>query len=194
MNNISEFIETERKKRQQESPQTANVKMSLMDLKKSLDGNAPLSGNPILEKIKQVDVITENKSNNFIETSLTNQKPQIQNQRVQSTDLNEKEDQFTRDLLAKTRSFLTGGEYVESQRKQITEEFIQPDITKNNTPQYKQQSNSLIHKKDIMDTLKDTIMDLYVKERVESIIKEYLTSDEGKKVIKSIVIGLFKKK
>lgn len=202
MNNLTDFIKSEREKVEAETPRpvqnSANVRMSLMALKNAVDGHIPVEGNPILENIKKVDVIAEHKtpSNTFIEPSITNNQPK-QKSTQPSVDLNEKEDQFTKDLLMKTRSFVTGGGYVEPKKQPIREEFVQPDVSPYIQPQVQHQAYTPIQqiaKNEVLDALKDTITDLYVKEKVEKIIKDFLTSDEGKATIKSIVVNLFKKK
>lgn len=193
MSNLNEFIEQERKKKEVGVQNPANVRMSLMALKNAVDGHTHIDGNPLIENIKRVDNFIQKKDgiNGFVEPSISKQP--IQNNTPVSYD--EKDDKFTKDLLMKTREFVSGGGYINEQPKQqLREEFIQPDIT----PQYKTQKSfnpiQEVSKSEAMDILKDTITDLYVKEKVEGIIKEYIKSDEGKQLIKNIVVGLFKKK
>lgn len=210
MDNLSELIKKEREKKEQESPQNvqspANVRSSLMALKNAVDGFGSLEGNPLIENIKKVETVIERKDNNgFIQPNLGKQSP---SQKIMTNtggydSEKEKEDQFTKDLLMKTRQFVTGGTHVNPTTPQtrpfINEEIHHPEPTQpDHRYNYINPSNfnipNQVSKTDVLSALKDTITDLYVKEKVESIIREYLQTDEGKMLIKSIVVGLFKKK
>lgn len=210
MNNLSEFIKKEREKKELESPQNvqspANVRSSLMALKNAVDGFGPLEGNPLIENIKKVETVVERKDNSgFIQPNLG--KPSSPQKTMTTTggyDIEkEKEDQFTKDLLMKTRQFVTGGAHINptpQTRPFINEEVYHPEPTQPDhrynyiNPSVLNVPTKEISKHDVLGALKDTITDLYVKEKVETIIREYLQTDEGKMLIKSIVVGLFKKK
>jgi hypothetical protein len=195
MHNLNDFIKKEREKREIENPQPVqsptNVRSSLLALKNAVDGIAPLQGNPIIENIKKVENVVERKTNNsFVQ-------PILEKQNIETNiPYEEKDDQFTKDLLMKTRQFITGAPSVQ---QQIVKEntiyqspVVEPDVRYNHN--HLNVSGHSPSKNDILSALKDTITDLYVKEKIESVIKEYLQTDEGKTLIKSIVIGLFKKK
>ena len=200
MHNLSEFIRQERERKEQESPQPvqspANVRSSLLALKNAVDGFGSLEGNPLIENIKKVETVVERKDQGFIQPTV-GVKPQSFKQPIAESHVvyDEKDDKFTKDLLMKTRQFITGGVHAPAPQPSVIKEDIyqpqpvQPDYRYNTVP-----TTSQISKSDALAALKDTITDLYVKERVESVIKEYLQTDEGKTLIKSIVIGLFKKK
>jgi hypothetical protein len=199
MTDLSEFIKQERAKNPQQSPQSgANVRSSLLALKNAVDGFGSLEGNPLIENIKKVETVVEKKDNNgFIPPVMGNNRPTAKAP-VQEHQMmfEEKDDKFTKDLLMKTRQFVTGVPQVQQQPiikestiQQISE--IQPEFGSRYTNPMQSISPS---KNDVMSALKDTITDLYVKEKVEAVIKEYLQTDEGKMLIKSIVVGLFKKK
>lgn len=187
MENLTDFIKQEKEKRVQETP-TANPKNSLMELKNALDGFGTPISNPILENAKKVDTMVESKQNpSFV-------KPKIPNTQT----FDEKEDQFNRDLLIKSREFVNKVA-IQTPQNHIVEEKayhppkVEPDYY-NHIPQQKINNNGGFNNNDALKVLKDTITDLYVTEKIESVIKEYLQTDEGKKLLKSIVIGLFKKK
>lgn len=203
MHNLSEFIKQERERKEVENPQPvqspANVRSSLLALKNAVDGFGSLEGNPLIENIKKVETVVERKDQGFIQPTV-GVKPQSSKQPIAESNVvyDEKDDKFTRDLLMKTRQFITGGSVNTNSAPQpsvIKEDIyhpqpVQPDYRYNTVSA----TASQISKSDALAALKDTITDLYVKERVESVIKEYLQTDEGKILIKSIVIGLFKKK
>lgn len=203
-NNLSEFIRKERERKEQENPQPVqsptNVRNALFALKNAVDGYGSLEGNPLIENIKKVENVVERKEQAFIKPIVGQQ--QLPKQTIVENNINfdEKDDKFTKDLLMKTRQFITANTNVNSNIQPIIKEEtyhpkpIQPDYMYNHTNQANFNVHNNISKSEILSALKDTITDLYVKERVESIIREYLQTDEGKMLIKSIVVGLFKRK
>jgi hypothetical protein len=204
MNNLSEFIKKERERKEIENPQPiqspTNVRSSLLALKNAVDGFGSLEGNPIIENIKKVETVVERKDQGFIQPTVGT-KPQSSRQPILENNVsyNEKDDQFTKDLLMKTRQFITGSGTNPITQPVIKEEIyhpqpVQPDYRYNHVNPSNFNTPNQVSKNDVLTALKDTITDLYVKERVESVIREYLQTDEGKMLIKSIVVGLFKKK
>jgi hypothetical protein len=203
MNDLNKFIKEERAKREMENPQPvqspANVRNSLLALKNAVDGFAPLEGNPLIENIKKVENVVERKENSGFIQPVTGVKstPKAPMQEPQMM-FEEKEDKFTKDLLLKTRQFITGGTNVAP--SMVTENtpyhppVVEPDPRFNYVNPSNFNYSQFPSKNDVLSALKDTITDLYVKEKVEAIIKEYLQTDEGKMLIKSIVVGLFKKR
>jgi hypothetical protein len=184
MQDLNSFIQAEKQKVQnvqnlQEQPKQ-NVKMSLLDLKRAVDSGTGLSNNPLVETIKKIDNIVEP----VVGGTVTEQRASTKNNNFE-----EKEDEFTRQLLLKTKEFMTGKQAVQQVSENYNIQEIEPKY-----PQTFNKVNTEIPKENVIDVLKDTMLELYVKEKVEGIIKEYITSDEGKKIIKSIVINLFKKK
>jgi len=185
MQDLNSFIQAEKQRVQnvqnlQEQPKQ-NVKMSLLDLKRAVDSGTGLANNPLVETIKKIDNIVEP-----VGGTVTEQRTSTKN-----INFEEKEDEFTRQLLLKTKEFMTGKQPVQQVSENYNIQEIEPKYVH---PQTYNKVNTEIPKENVIDVLKDTILELYVKERVEGIIKEYITSDEGKKIIKSIVINLFKKK
>jgi hypothetical protein len=175
MQDLTSFIQQEKQKKETEQQPKQNVKMSLMDLKRAVDSGSGLVGNPLVETIKKID----NKIDPVVGATVTEQKSVRRNP---NQDIyTEKEDEFTKQLLMKTREFMGG--------KQPSQ-----NITENIQSNYVHPTTSSLPKENVMDVLKDTMLELYVKEKVEGIIKEFLTSDHGKKLIKEIVVNLFKKK
>jgi hypothetical protein len=203
MNDLKEFIEKERAKREVENPQPvqspASVRTSLLALKQAVDGFAPLEGNPLIENIKKVENVVERKDTNFIQP-IPNNKPSTKSSVNNGMIYEEKDDKFTKELLLKTRQFITGsaGGNITPMINENTiyhPPVVEPDHRYNHiNPSVLNVPGHNPSKNDVLSALKDTITDLYVKEKVESIIKEYLQTEEGKMLIKSIVIGLFKKK
>lgn len=185
MQDLTSFIQTEKQKREMEQQPKQNVKMSLLDLKRAVDSGSGLVGNPLVENIKKID----NKIEPVVGGTVTEQKTVTRNphQDIYS----EKEDEFTKQLLMKTREFMGGKQPSQNITENYNTDVIEPRYVH---PNKINQSGNLLPKESIIDALKDTMLELYVKERVEGILKEYLTSDEGKQMIKSIVINLFKKK
>lgn len=199
MNNLNDFIKKERERKEIENPQpvqsAANVRSSLLALKNAVDGFGSLEGNPLIENIKKVETVVERKDQGFIKPTLGTKQPILDN----NVHFNEKDDQFTKDLLMKTRQFISGGVANPITQPIIKEEIyhpqpVQPDYRYNHVNPSNFNIPNQVSKNDVLTALKDTITDLYVKERVESVIKEYLQTDEGKILIKSIVVGLFKKR
>jgi hypothetical protein len=187
--NLNSFIAEERRKREPEqvnenTGNQKNIKMSLLDLKNAIDMGVPVNNNPIVENIKKVENAVDKKIYNKPDNNQIINNGYVENKQP---NYNEKEDEFTKQLLMKTREYVTGGKHT------IQENFQEPIEPKFVNSKVFNSPNNL-NKEAVIDTLKDTILDLYVKERVEGIIKEYLLSDEGNKLIKSIVVGLFKKK
>jgi hypothetical protein len=185
MQDLTSFIQQEKQKREMEQQPKQNVKMSLLDLKRAVDSGSGLLGNPLVESIKKI----ENKIEPVVGGNVTEQKTvkRSPNQEKYA----EKEDEFTKQLLMKTREFMVGKESSQNITENYNTEAIEPRYVH---PNKMNPSNNLVPKESVMDVLKDTMLELYVKERVEGILKEYLTSNEGKQMIKSIVVNLFKKK
>lgn len=220
MENLNDFINQERKRRELENPQPvqqqANVKNSLLALKNMVDGHIPVGNNPLVESIKKVEKVVEHNDNGgFIKPNVSAPsssvapavKPMVYEDYEKplpnytagygSSNVDPREKQAMMDLMLKTRKNLLGQE--------IPKEFgfnesvqhppkVEQDFTQFYRSMPKQNAGVGIDKDDVIKTLKDTILELYVKERVEDIIKEYLQTDEGKMLLKSIVVGLFKKK
>jgi hypothetical protein len=182
MQDLTSFIQQEKQKVQivQEQPKQ-NVKMSLLDLKRAVDSGTGLVNNPLVENIKKLDNIVEP----VVGRTVTEQRKKPVN------NFEEKEDEFTKQLLLKTREFVTGKQQVQQVSENYNIQEIEPRYVH---PQTFNMTSTEIAKESVIDVLKDTMLELYVKEKVEGIIKEFLTSDDGKKMIKSIVINLFKKK
>lgn len=183
MYDLNSFIQEEKQKVQNvhEQQPKQNVKMSLLDLKRAVDSGTGLTNNPIVENIKKIDNIVEPVNNINEHIKYSNQ-----------SSFEEKEDEFTKQLLMKTREFVNNKI---QPTQQVSENYnIQEIEPKYIHPNKFNQTNTEIPKENVIDVLKDTMLDLYVKEKVENIIKEYISSEEGKKLIKSIVVNLFKKK
>lgn len=204
MHDLNEFIKQEREKREMENPQpvqsAVNVRSSLLALKNAVDGFGNLDGNPLIENIKKVETVIEKKDQTFIQPTVSNNQ-NLSKQSIKENNVvyDEKDDKFTKDLLMKTRQFISGSATNPVTQPIIKEEIyhpqpVQPDYRFNHVNSSNYNTPNQILKSDVLTALKDTITDLYVKERIESVIKEYLQTDEGKILIKSIVVGLFKKK
>lgn len=185
MQDLTSFIQQEKQKREMEQQPKQNVKMSLLDLKRAVDSGSGLAGNPLVENIKKID----NKIEPVVGGTVTEQKSPAKNPHQDM--YAEKEDEFTKQLLMKTREFMGGKQPSQNITENYNTETIDPRYVH---PNKMNPSNGLVPKESVIDVLKDTMLELYVKERVEGIIKEYLTSNEGKQMIKSIVVNLFKKK
>mgnify|MGYP000563177084 CR=1 FL=1 len=197
MENLTEFIKQEKQKRPQQQPQN-NIKNSLLSLKNALDGFENPSNNPILENVKKVDNMVEVKTNPNIVNNNGFVQPKVnQNTNKQQVDFNEKDDLFERELLMKSKQL--ANKLVNKDQMINEETYHPPKVEQNQQFEYNYQTKPMtdrhiFDKSDALKALKDTITDLYVNEKIENVIKEYLQTDEGKKLIKSIVIGLFKKK
>lgn len=193
MENLTDFIKKEKQKKEQQNP-SSNPKSSLLSLKNALDGFESPVNNPILENVKKVDTIVESRENpNFVKPNLPGTPVQKIQQPHQTFD--EKEDQFTRDLLMKSRQLVNKVTTQEPIQEQTYHpQPVQPDTYYNHQQSYQPSSQNNFDKNDAIKVLKDTLTDLYVTEKIESVIKDYLQTEEGKKLLKSIVIGLFKKK
>lgn len=177
MEDLNSIIQKERKLREENKPK-ANPKASLLDLKKALDNGTGVVNNNIVENVKKIEKIDEQP--NMVKPSIN---------KNMSNNYDEKEDEFTKQLLMKTKQFMSGYNSDENQKNVVSEHNVKEVINQPNN--YKSVPE---HDIDVEGVLKDTIMNLYVRERVENILKEYLLSDEGKKMIKTIVVSLFKKK
>ena len=185
MQDLNLFIQQEKAKREMGQEPKQNVKMSLLDLKRAVDTGSGLVGNPLVETIKKID----NKIDPIVGGTISEQKTVKRNsdQEIYS----EKEDEFTRQLLMKTREFMGGKQSNQNITENYNTDTIEPRYIH---PNKINPSGNLVPKETVIEVLKDTMLELYIKERVEGILKEYLTSDEGKQMIKSIVVNLFKKK
>jgi hypothetical protein len=189
MHDLNSFIQEEKQKAQQHTQNSQeqpkqNVKMSLLDLKRAVDSGTTLNNNPLVETIKKIDNIVEPVVGGTVTEQRTNKN---------TNNFEEKEDEFTKQLLLKTREFMSGKQ---STPQPVSENYNIQEIEPNHVhpKSFNKMSTEVPNKQNVIDVLKDTMLELYVKEKVEGIIKEYITSDEGKKMIKSIVVNLFKKK
>lgn len=195
MQDLNSFIQAEKQKVQQMSTQTSqqpkgNVKMSLLDLKNAVESGTPLNNNPLVENIKKID--------NTLDPVAVSSKS-MRSPVVNGNVFEEKEDEFTKQLLMKTRDFISNK--IPTQQPSVQQMYegyniheINPKSQQVHTTSVPNTSNIQIPKDAAMDLLKDTMLELYVKEKVEGIIKDFLISDEGKLLVKSLVLNLFKKK